>query len=233
VTGARVLVVDDEPQIQRVLRPALIACGYEVLEATTGHDALRKIAASAPDIAVLDLGLPDMDGKDVLHEARAFSKIPIIILSARDREAEKITALDSGADDYVEKPFGIGELMARLRAALRHAAQDGQEPTQIESRGFCIDFVKHSVTKKGITVKLTPKEYDPLTILARHAGRLLTHRQILAAVWGPAHQNDTQYLRVFIGQLRAKIEDDPSAPRIILTEPGAGYRFADIDQNSR
>jgi two-component system, OmpR family, KDP operon response regulator KdpE len=233
VTGARVLVIDDEPQIQRVLRPALAASGYEVLEATTGRDALRMIAASAPDVAVLDLGLPDMDGKDVLREARAFSKIPIIVLSARDREADKITALDSGADDYVEKPFGIGELMARLRAALRHAAQDGQEPTQIESGGFCIDFVKRLVTKKGITVKLTPKEYDLITILARHAGRLLTHRQILAAVWGPAHQNDTQYLRVFIGQLRAKIEDDPSAPRIILTEPGAGYRFADIDQNSR
>jgi two-component system, OmpR family, KDP operon response regulator KdpE len=234
VTGVRVrvLIVDDEPQIQRVLRPALTACGYEVLEATTGHDALRKIAASAPDIAVVDLGLPDMDGKDVLREARAFSKIPIIVLSARDREAEKIVALDSGADDYVEKPFGIGELMARLRAALRHAAQDGCEPTRIESGGLCIDFAKHLVTKGGVTVKLTPREYDLLTTLARHAGRLVTHRQILTAVWGPAHQNDTQYLRVFVGQLRAKIEYDPSAPRILLTEPGTGYRFADIDQNN-
>jgi two-component system, OmpR family, KDP operon response regulator KdpE len=228
----RVLVVDDEPQIQRVLRPALAACGYEVLEATTGRDALRMIAASAPDVAVLDLGLPDMDGKDVLCEARAFSKIPIIVLSARDREAEKIAALDSGADDYVEKPFGIGELLARMRAALRHAAKYGHEPTQIQSGGLCVDFVKRSVTKKGVTVKLSPKEYELLTILGRHAGRLLTHRQILTAVWGPAHWNDIQYLRVFIGQLRAKIEDDPSAPRIILTEPGAGYRFADIDQNN-
>jgi two-component system KDP operon response regulator KdpE len=228
VSGPRVLVVDDEPQIQRVLRPALTACGYEVLEAATGRDALKIIASSAPDVVVLDLGLPDIDGKDVLREARAFSKIPIIVLSARDREWEKIVALDSGADDYVEKPFGIGELMARLRAALRHAAQDGHEPTRVESCGLCIDFVKQSVTKKGLTVKLTPKEYDLLATLARHAGRLLTHRQILTAVWGPAHQNDTQYLRVFIGQLRAKIEDDPSAPRIILTEPGAGYRFADI-----
>ena len=232
MTGVRVLIVDDEPQIQRVLRPALTACGYEVLEATTGRDALRMIAVSAPDIAVVDLGLPDMDGKEVLREARAFSKIPIIVLSARDREAEKIVALDSGADDYVEKPFGIGELMARLRAALRHAAQDGYEPTRIESGGLCIDFAKHSVTKSGVTVKLTPKEYDLLTTLARHAGRLVTHRQILTAVWGPAHQNDMQYLRVFIGQLRAKIENDPSAPRLILTEPGAGYRFADIDQNN-
>lgn len=232
MTGVRVLVVDDEPQIQRVLRPALTACGYEVLEATTGRDALKIIAASAPDVAVVDLGLPDMDGKDVLREARAFSKIPIIVLSARDREAEKIMALDSGADDYVEKPFGIGELMARLRAALRHAAHDGYEPTRIESGGLCIDFARHLVTKSGVTVKLTPKEYDLLTTLARHAGRLVTHRQILIAVWGPAHQNDTQYLRVFIGQLRAKIENDPSEPRLILTEPGAGYRFADIDQNN-
>ena len=193
---------------------------------------MRIIAASAPDVAVVDLGLPDMDGKEVLREARTFSNIPIIVLSARDREAEKIVALDSGADDYVEKPFGIGELMARLRAALRHAAQDRNEVTRVESGGLCIDFAKHSVTKNGVMVKLTPKEYDLLTALARHAGRLVTHRQILTAVWGPAHQNDTQYLRVFIGQLRVKIEDDPSAPRIILTEPGAGYRFADIDQNN-
>jgi two-component system, OmpR family, KDP operon response regulator KdpE len=231
LTGVRVLVVDDEPQIRRVLRPALAACGYEVLEATTGREALWMIAASAPDVVVLDLGLPDRDGKDVLREARVFSKIPIIVLSARDREAEKIVALDSGADDYVEKPFGIGELMARLRAALRHAAQDGHEPTRIESAGLCIDFAKRSVTKNGVAAKLTPKEYDLLTRLARHPGRLLTHRQILTAVWGPAHKNDTQYLRVFVGQLRAKIEDDPSVPRFILTEPGAGYRFADIDQN--
>jgi two-component system, OmpR family, KDP operon response regulator KdpE len=233
MTGVRVrvLVVDDEPQIQRVLRPALTACGYEVLEAATGRDALKIIATSAPDVALVDLGLPDMDGKDVLREARAFSKIPIIVLSARDREAEKIVALDSGADDYVEKPFGIGELMARLRAALRHAAQDENEPTRIERGGFCIDFTKHLVTKGGVTIKLTPKEYDLLATLARHTGRLVTHRQILTAVWGPAHQSDTQYLRVFIGQLRAKIEDDPSAPRLILTEPGAGYRFADFDQN--
>jgi two-component system KDP operon response regulator KdpE len=232
VSGVRVLVVDDEPQILRVLRPALTACGYEVLEAGTGRDALRMIAASAPDVVVLDLGLPDRDGKDVLREARSFSKVPIIILSARDREAEKIAALDLGADDYVEKPFGIGELMARLRAALRHTAQVGEELTRIEREGLCIDLVKRSVTKNGAALKLTPKQYDLLTMLARHAGRLLTHSQILTAVWGPAHHNDTQYLRVFVGQLRAKIEDDPSSPRLILTEPGAGYRFADADQSS-
>jgi two-component system KDP operon response regulator KdpE len=225
VSGHRVLIVDDEPQLRRVLRPALAACGYDVLEAATGSDALKAIAASAPDIVVLDLGLPDMDGKDVLAQARAFSQIPIVVLSARDREAEKIAALDSGADDYVEKPFSIGELMARLRAALRHASRSEGEPNEIESCGLRIDMAKHLVTKNEKTIKLTPKEYDLLTTLARHPGRLLTHRQILSAVWGPAHQQDTQYLRVFVGQLRAKIEDDATAPKIVITEPGVGYRF--------
>jgi two-component system KDP operon response regulator KdpE len=230
MSNIRVLVVDDEPHIHRFLRPALTACGYEVHSAETGREALRFIAIAAPDVVVLDLGLPDMDGKEVLREARTFSKIPIIILSARDQEAEKILALDAGADDYVEKPFAIGELMARLRAALRHATHEGREPTRIESGGFCIDFAKRSVTKNGVAVKLTPKEYDVLAMLASHAGHLLTHRQLLNAVWGPAHQEDTQYLRVFIGQLRAKIEQDSSAPRLVLTEPGMGYRFADVDQ---
>jgi two-component system KDP operon response regulator KdpE len=226
VSGVRVLVVDDEPQIHRVLRPALTACGYEVLEAVTGREALKIIATSAPDLVVLDLGLPDIDGKELLCQARAFSHIPIIILSARDREGEKISALDSGADDYVEKPFAIGELLARLRAALRHTRQQENEKARIESCGLCIDLLEHRVTKNGSVVKLTPKEFDLLAVLARHPGRLLTHRQILTEVWGPAHQEDTQYLRVFVGQLRAKIEEDASAPRVILTEPGVGYRFA-------
>lgn len=226
MTGHRVLIVDDEPQLRRVLRPALAACGYEVLEAATGSDALRAIAASAPDIVVLDLGLPDMDGKDVLAQARAFSPVPIVILSARDREAEKIAALDSGANDYVEKPFSIGEFMARLRAALRQPSHTGGEPSEVESCGLRIDMDKHLVMKNGKAIKLTPKEYDLLTTLARRPGRLLTHSQILCAVWGPAHRQDTQYLRVFIGQLRAKIEDDAAAPKIVLTEPGVGYRFA-------
>jgi len=230
MSAIRVLVVDDEPQIHRFLRPALTACGYEVQMAETGRDALRLIATAKPDVVVLDLGLPDMDGKEVLREARNFTKIPIIILSARDQEMEKILALDAGADDYVEKPFAIGELMARLRAALRHSASEDREPTRIERDGLCIDFVKRLVTKNGCAVKLTPKEYDILAMLASHAGRLLTHRQILNAVWGPAHQDDMQYLRVYIGQLRAKIEHDHSTPRLVLTEPGMGYRFADVDQ---
>jgi two-component system KDP operon response regulator KdpE len=225
MSNIRVLVVDDEPQIHRVLRPALNACGYDVLEALTGREALKMIAAAAPDAIILDLGLPDIDGKEVLTQARSFSKTPILILSARDREADKIAALDAGADDYVEKPFGIGELLARLRAALRHASHGDIELTKVETGGLCLDLSKRIVTKNGEPVKLTPKEYDVLTTLARHAGRLLTHRQILTAVWGPAHQEDTQYLRVFIGQLRGKIEDDASAPQIIVTEPGVGYRF--------
>ena len=229
MTSTRVLVVDDEPQIHRILRPALKACGYEVLEAATGREALQIIAASAPDIVVLDLGLPDMDGKDVLREARAFSSIPIIILSARDRETEKISALDSGADDYVEKPFGIGELLARLRTALRHCGQGASETPIIESAGLCIDFENHLVTKSGVRVKLTPKEFDVLALLAQHAECLLTHRQILTAVWGQAHQDDAQYLRVVVGKLRSKIEDEASNPKIILTEPGIGYRFAKVE----
>ena len=176
---------------------------------------------------MLDLGLPDRDGKEVLSEIRKFSQTPVIILSARDREAEKIEALDRGANDYVEKPFGIGELTARLRAALRHAASEAQQPPRIEIEGVAMDLDKRLVTRDGLPVKLTPKEYDLLAVLFRNAGRVVTHRQILSAVWGPAHTEDTQYLRVFIGQLRAKIERDPTAPRIVTTEPGVGYRAAE------
>ncbi|WP_051949551.1 response regulator [Methylosinus sp. PW1] len=226
----RVLVVDDEPEIHRVLRPALKACGYEPLKAMTGGEALKMIAASAPDVTVLDLGLTDMDGKEVLREARIFSDAPIIILSARDDEAEKIAALDAGANDYVEKPFAIGELMARVRAALRHTPCKEPPPSRIEALGLIVDTVKHQVTKHGIKINLTPKEYDLLLVLARRPGRLVTHNEILRSVWGPAHQNDLQYLRVFIGKLRAKIEDDPAVPRIIETELGVGYRFLESEK---
>ncbi len=225
--GCRVLVVDDEPQIQRFLHVALTAAGYEVVAAETGAQALRLAVTCAPDLIVLDLGLPDRDGKEVLRDIRTFSQTPVIILSARDRESEKIEALDLGADDYVEKPFGIGELTARLRTALRHKATEAHPAQRIEIDGVTMDFERRLVTRDGQPVKLTPKEYDLLAILFRNAGRVVTHRQILSSVWGPAHTEDTQYLRVFIGQLRGKIERDPTTPKIVTTEPGVGYRAAE------
>ncbi len=225
--GPRVLVVDDEPQIQRFLDVALTAAGYEVAAAETGAQALRLAATGAPDLIVLDLGLPDRDGKDVLRALRTFSRTPVIVLSARDRESEKIEALDLGADDYVEKPFGIGELTARLRAALRHKATVAHPEPRVEIDGVTMDFERRLVARDGRQVKLTPKEYDLLAVLFRNAGRVVTHRQILSSVWGPAHTEDTQYLRVFIGQLRAKIERDPTTPKIVTTEPGVGYRAAE------
>lgn len=223
----RILVVDDEPQIQRFLKPALEASGFEVVQALDGRSAIKAVAMAAPDAVVLDLGLPDCDGKDVIRQVRAFSQVPIVVLSARDREVEKVTALDLGADDYVSKPFGISELLARLRTALRHAArQDGQSEV-ISVGDLVVDTRAHRVTRAGEALHLTPKEYDLLHILARHAGRVLTHRQLLTAVWGPAHENDTQYLRVLVGQLRQKLEPDPARPTLIATEPGIGYRFDD------
>ena len=225
MTGLRVLIVDDEPQIVRFLRPALEASGYQVQGAAHAREALHAIANAAPDLILLDLGLPDMDGKEVLAQVRQFTQSPIIILSARDRETEKIAALDLGANDYVEKPFAIGELLARMRAALRHAASAAQQVEIIESDGLVIDTDKRLVTRQSEPIKLTPREYELLCILARNAGRVVTHGQLLTSVWGPAHKNDTQYLRVFIGQLRAKIEQDPAAPTIIRTETGIGYRF--------
>ena len=227
MNGRRILVVDDEPEIQRFLKLALGAAGYEPIVAETGADALKAVVNRAPDAVVLDLGLPDRDGKDVLRDIRGFSRVPIVVLSARDRETEKIAALDLGADDYVEKPFGIGELMARLRTALRHAAPGIPQQARFVVDGLVVDTERRLVSRDGAAVRLTPKEYDLLIALVRHAGRVITHRQILNEVWGPAHTDDTQYLRVFIGQLRAKIERDPSAPTIILTEPGVGYRVAE------
>lgn len=225
MTGSRILVVDDEPQILRFLKPSLTAAGYEVVVATTGKEALKAAATQSPDIILLDLGLPDMDGKDVIRELRGWSKTPILVLSARDRESEKIAALDLGADDYVNKPFGIGELTARLRTALRHAAQQASEQTHLKSGALEVDVLAHTVTLNGAAVKLTPKEFDLLAILVRNAGRLLTHRQLLAAVWGVAHTEDLQYLRVFVGQLRQKLKASPDAPDFIVTEPGIGYRL--------
>ena len=223
----RVLVVDDDDQIQTMLRIALESAGYEIVAAMTGQEAIRLAASIAPEAILLDLGLPDRDGKEVLRAVRAFSAVPVIVLSARDREAEKVEALDLGADDYLEKPFGIGELQARLRAAARHATHARGETTQLVLGALRVDLDKRLVQKEGQPVRLTPKEFDLLSVLVRNLGRVVTHRQILTAVWGPAHHDDTQYLRVFIGQLRAKIEPDPAAPALILTEPGVGYRLAE------
>ncbi|MCM2292328.1 response regulator [Allorhizobium sp. BGMRC 0089] len=222
---SRILVVDDEPQIQRFLKPSLAAAGYEVIEAATGAEALKMVATQAPDLIILDLGLPDMDGKEVIAGLRAWSDLPIVILSARDRESEKIAALDLGADDYVEKPFGIGELTARIRTALRHRGRRDAIPAVMEFDGLILDPIHRLVTRDDETVHLTPKEYDLLLLLARHAGRVVTHRMLLTTVWGPAHGDDLHYLRVFIGQLRQKIERDPTQPRIVQTEPGVGYRM--------
>jgi two-component system KDP operon response regulator KdpE len=220
----RVLAVDDEPQILRFLKPSLVAAGYDVITEETGAGALKAAATHSPDVILLDLGLPDMDGKDVIANLRAWSKIPVIIISARDREAEKIAALDLGADDFVNKPFGIGELLARLRAALRHAAQQAGEQTAYSCGSLAVDISTHKVCLAGEPIKLTPKEFDLLAILVRNAGRVLTHRQILTAVWGPAHTHDLQYLRVFIGQLRQKLARN-GEPDLIQTESGIGYRL--------
>ena len=221
----RILVIDDEPQIHRFLGPALDAAGYEPVRADTAAAGLKEIARKPPDVVVLDLGLPDLDGKEALTKARAFYKGPIIILSARDRETEKIDALDLGADDYVEKPFGVGELLARIRAALRHKLQDaGAEPV-VTVGDLTIDLIKRLVTRAGVPIRVSPREYDLLAQLVAGGGKVVTHRQLLTAVWGPAHEQDVQYLRVFVGQLRQKIERDPGQPSLILTEPGVGYRW--------
>ena len=226
-TKTHVLVVDDEAAILRFLKPALEANGYEMTSAGSVAEATKRIAADSPDIVLLDLGLPDGDGKDVIKRAREWSDVPIIVLSARERETEKIEALDLGADDYINKPFNVGELLARMRTALRHRMQRKAEIPVLKVGGLEVDSIRHRATRAGDEIKLTPKEFELLSFLAKHAGRVVTHKQILTAVWGPAHTEDTQYLRVYVGQLRQKIEEHPDDPRFILTEPGIGYRIAE------
>lgn len=221
----RILVVDDEPQIQRFLKPALLAAGFEVETASTAAEAKRLAATRAPALVILDLGLPDADGKTVIATIRAFSAMPIIVLSARDQETEKIAALDLGANDYVEKPFAIGELLARMRVALRLAENRREQQTSFSFGAIHIDLDKRLVHVAETSVHLTPKEYDVLALLAQHANKVVSHRQALTQVWGPAHHDDVQYLRVVIGQLRAKLEADPRAPAHLLSEPGVGYRL--------
>ena len=226
MSRSRILVVDDEPQMHRFLGPALGAAGYEPLRAETGRQALAEMARRAPDAVVLDLGLPDIDGQEVLKRAREFYHGPIVILSARDREIEKIEALDAGADDYVEKPFRVGELLARLRVVLRRQERRQEpDPPVVHAGDLVIDLPRRLVTRAGEPVRLSPKEYDLLAKLAEADGKVLTHKELLISIWGPAHVEDLQYLRVFIGQLRQKIEADPAVPRLILTQPGIGYRF--------
>ncbi len=223
--SGRVLVIDDEPQIHRFLGPALESAGYEVERAETASEGLRPAASRAPDAVLLDLGLPDQDGKLVLAALRAFSTVPVIVLSARDRETEKIAALDDGADDYVEKPFAVGELLARIRAALRHRrALDGAAGL-FQAGDLEIDLTLRQVRLAGAAVALTPREYALLALLVRNAGRVMTHRQLLTAVWGPAHVEDVQYLRVYIGHLRQKL--GPAGAALLTTEPGVGYRLLD------
>lgn len=223
----RILLIEDDPGIRRFLRVALEAHGFTLEEDASGKGGIAKTATVQPDLVVLDLGLPDMDGKAVIARIREWSKVPILILSVRQAEEEKVAALDAGANDYVVKPFGIAEMLARVRALLRSAPGGAAPDTEIVRGDLRIDLARHEVALAGDPVKLTRKEFDLLALLARNAGRIVTHRQLLADLWGPAHEHDLQYLRVFIGRLRAKLGDDPAAPRFILNEPGVGYRFLD------
>ncbi|MEW9699600.1 response regulator [Paenibacillus sp. SI8] len=225
-SGAKILLIDDEPQIRKLLRVTLQAHGFEVAEAATGQEGLLQATMVRPDLTVLDLGLPDMTGMEVLQQIREWSQVPIIILTAQDQEQDKITALDRGADDYVTKPFGMGEFMARMRVALRHIAKTQDEPV-LKLGNLVIDLSQRSVELNHEKLKLTPTEYDLLKVLALNAGRVMTHRQLLKQVWGgQQYESDSQYLRVYVGHLRKKIEVDPTSPRYIQTEPGIGYRFA-------
>lgn len=221
----RVLVVEDEAPIRRFLGIILSSAGMVVEEAARGRDGIARAATTAPDVVMLDLGLPDMDGKAVVSAIRAWSQVPILILSVRDGEGEKIAALDAGADDYVTKPFATGELLARLRALTRSRRPVVAEAPAVTIGTLAIDLAKRSVTLQGAEVKLTRKEYDVLALLARHHGRLVTHRQLLTTIWGPAHVEDTHYLRIAVGHIRDKLGDDAADPRFILTEPGVGYRL--------
>jgi two-component system, OmpR family, KDP operon response regulator KdpE len=225
--GARILIVDDETPIRRFLRVALEAEGYGVIEAATAREGIDKTALENPAVVILDLGLPDADGVTVLNGIREWSQVPVLVLSVRADEAGKVAALDAGAQDYVVKPFGVKELLARLRSLLRDHASAGLQTSVIEISDLRIDAAAHRVEKAGVALKLTNKEFDLLWMLASQAGRLVTQAMILRTIWGPAHAEDSQYLRVYIRQLRAKIGDDATNPRYIFTEPGLGYRFCD------
>ncbi|HSR08454.1 MAG TPA: response regulator [Bryobacteraceae bacterium] len=223
-----ILVIEDDPQIRRFLRATLAAEEYQFHEAVTAAEGIAQAAARQPDLVLLDLGLPDRDGLDVIREIRSWSQMPIVVLSARGQEKDKIAALDLGADDYVAKPFAVGELLARIRAALRRAAPfapDGADPI-VRFGNVQADFEKRLITVAGQEVHLTPNEYKLLQVLIKHAGRVVTQRQLLNEVWGPQHTEQSQYLRVYVAQLRRKLEQDPARPRYLQTEPGVGYRLS-------
>jgi two-component system KDP operon response regulator KdpE len=225
-----ILVIEDEKPIQRFLRASLLSEGYRVVEAETGQQGLTMALAQPPDLVILDLGLPDMDGLRIIEELRSWSQVPIIILSARDQEKDKVTALDRGADDYLSKPFSVGELLARLRVALRHQARLSSQPpadaTRFSVGDLLVDLEARRVFVDGQEVRLTHIEYRLLTTFVQHAGKVLTHRFLLKEVWGPGHVEETHYLRVFTAALRRKLETDPARPRYLLTEQGVGYRLA-------
>lgn len=224
ITGPKVLIVDDEPQIRRFLRASLQAHDYQVIEAENGKEGVRACTVQKPELLILDLGLPDMDGLDVIKLVREWSSIPIIVLSLRSDDSDKIQALDRGANDYVTKPFSMGELLARMRVALRQGP--GTEAAPVITAGdIAIDLEKRLVTVGGTPVRLSRKEYDLLRILASHPGKVITHQQLLQEVWGQAYVEETQYLRVYVGQLRQKLEKEPAAPKHLVTEPGVGYRL--------
>ena len=225
---ARILVVDDEPQIRRALRVALAAQDHDVVVAASGEEALDALAVTPCDLVVLDLGLPDIDGAEVCQRLREWSQVPVIVLSVREDERSKVLALDRGADDYLVKPFGVAELLARVRAHLRRA-RDEVTPPRIQHGALAIDLVRRRVEVDGQEVRLTRKEFDLLAYLAMNRGRVLTHRMLLQHVWGPEYGGEVQYLRVFVSQLRRKLEPDPHVPRYILTDVGVGYRFPETD----
>ena len=221
----RVLVVDDEPQILRALAINLRARGYDVRTAGSGADALAAAAAHPPELVVLDLGLPDMDGTEVIAGLRGWTSVPVLVLSGRSDSSDKVEALDAGADDYVTKPFGMDELLARLRAMGRRAAPTGEEPPVVRFGNVVVDLVARRVTRDEVDVRLTPTEWHLLEVLVRHPGRLLSQKQLLAEVWGPGYESAQGNLRLYMGQLRRKLEDDPARPRFLVNEPGMGYRF--------
>lgn len=230
----RIVVIEDEQPIRRFLRASLAAHGFQVFECETGKDGIDQTATQQPDLVILDLGLPDFDGLDVIRQIRDWSAVPIVVLSARGQEKDKVAALDAGADDYLTKPFGVGELLARLRVALRHRVQrtaDGNEPL-FNSGNLRVDLARRLVFVDDQEVHLTPIEYRLLTTLVKHAGKVVTHRQLLKEVWGPHSTQETHYVRVYMGHLRHKIEADPTRPKILLTESGVGYRLVERGRDS-